>query len=46
MSNELMYEHNTNLNCNVIKTYQMYRKDSLLHLKDDISFLLLNKIKY
>lgn len=35
--NELIYKYNDN-SSTIIKTYQMYRKDSLLELKDDITF--------
>jgi proline dehydrogenase len=36
-SNELIYTFNKN-NLNIIKTHQLYRKDSLNELKDDINF--------
>jgi proline dehydrogenase len=35
--NDLILYHNID-KCNVVKTYQMYRKDSLNELKDDIIF--------
>lgn len=37
MTNELIFNYNKE-NLNIIKTYQMYRKDSLNELKDDINF--------
>jgi proline dehydrogenase len=37
ISNELVFDNNKD-KCNVVKTYQMYRKDSLQLLKEDINF--------
>ena len=37
MTNELLYEHNQDF-VNLVKTYQMYRKDSLDQLIDDVNF--------
>lgn len=37
ISNYMLYRYNNN-NLNIIKTYQMYRKDSLDELSDDIKF--------
>lgn len=36
--NKLIYKYNKN-DINIIKTYQMYRKDSIDELRDDINFL-------
>ena len=35
LMNELLSEHNKD-KCNILKTYQMYRKDSLRELKEDL----------
>ena len=41
ITNSLLMKHNKN-NLNIIKTYQMYRKDSILELYDDLKFASLN----
>lgn len=43
ISNELVFENNKD-KCNVLKTYQMYRKDSLNLLKEDVKFFNNNNI--
>ena len=43
ISNQLMFKYNK-FSPNVVKTYQMYRKDSLQNLKDDINFFETNDI--
>ena len=45
ISNELLFNHNKK-NVNVIKTYQMYRKDSYQTLVDDYNFFLKNDIYF
>eukprot|EP01083_Nonionella_stella_P294766 1001897_1 len=43
ISNELIYEHNKT-KVNVVKTYQMYRKDALQTLSNDLTFFKANNI--
>lgn len=38
LTNQLMYEYNSD-EINIIKTYQMYRKDSLDELRDDLKLM-------
>ena len=45
LSNKLMFSHNKN-EFNIIKTYQMYRKDSHNTLLDDYKFFLDRNIKF
>ena len=45
ISNELLFYHNKK-NVNVIKTYQMYRKDSYQTLVDDYNFFVKNNIYF
>lgn len=44
LTNELMLKYN-NKNVNIIKTYQMYRKDSLRNIDDDINIMKNNNVK-
>ena len=43
ISNEILFTHNTD-KCNVVKTYQMYRKDSLETLIHDLDFFRQNDV--
>ena len=45
LTNELIYKYNKD-NLNIIKTHQLYRKDSLHELKDDIKLFNLNNINF
>lgn len=44
-TNELIYKYNK-YNLNIIKTHQLYRKDSLNELKDDIRLFKSKNIKF
>lgn len=45
ISNEIVFTHNVD-KCNVVKTYQMYRKDSLETLIHDLEFFKQNDIYF